>query len=144
VSDDNGESDGEYVEGDDDDDVLSDVESGSGSDAGVSVGSSDGEGCAFAYDYGDLEETGGSYMVVVEDGLEITLEEHEEICGCDLDAEDAVHFLTNGHDDDADSGVGDMEEASEDIRGEGFDGKEVDDLDEDFVDEGFEDDGGED
>lgn len=41
--------------------------------------------CAFACDYGDLEKTGGSYMVQYEDGSEVTLEEHEWDCGCDLD-----------------------------------------------------------
>jgi hypothetical protein len=34
------------------------------------------------YDYGDLEETGGSYKVQLDDGTEITLEEHEKSCGC--------------------------------------------------------------
>lgn len=80
-------------------------------------------------------------MVVIEDRVEITLEKHEELCGCDLHAEDAVHFLTSGSDDDddADSGVGDMEGADKDIKSEGFDGEEVDN-----VDEGFEDGDGED
>lgn len=78
-------------------------------------------------------------MVLVGDGLEITLEEHEEICGCDLDAEDAAHFLASGQDDkgdncDADSAVGDMEETDEDIESEDFGDNEVDDIDEGFED----------
>ena len=114
---------------------MSDSESASSSDTGATIGSSDDGECAFVYDYGDLEETGGSYIVVIEDGVEITLKEHEETCGCDIDAEDAVHFLTSGGDDndDADSGVGDMEEADEDIKGEDLGGEQVDNVDEGFV-----------
>lgn len=34
------------------------------------------------YDYGDLNETGGSYKVQLADGTEVSLEEHENSCGC--------------------------------------------------------------
>jgi hypothetical protein len=36
------------------------------------------------YDYGDLNETGGSYKVQFVDGTEISLEEHERFCDCGL------------------------------------------------------------
>ena len=36
------------------------------------------------YDYGDLDETDGSYVVQLEDDREISLEEHARTCGCDL------------------------------------------------------------
>lgn len=34
------------------------------------------------YDYGDLDETGGKYVVQLDDGTEVSLEEHEKCCGC--------------------------------------------------------------
>lgn len=36
------------------------------------------------YDYGDLGETGGSYVVQLEDDREISLEEHARTCACGL------------------------------------------------------------
>jgi hypothetical protein len=47
--------------------------------------------CPFDCDYGDLEETGGYYAVQYEDGSEVTLEEHELDCGCDLDDEELMY-----------------------------------------------------
>lgn len=34
------------------------------------------------YDYGDLSETGGNYVIQLEDGQEISLEEHARTCAC--------------------------------------------------------------
>lgn len=113
------------VMGDDDEDegYASDLsepedETRSDSDAEFTDGSSDGDECAFDVDYGDLEETGGYYKVQLEDGREISLEEHEKICGCDLDAEDAVHLLVSATTEaEAEvDGLGDdgMTEASDD------------------------------
>ena len=36
------------------------------------------------YDYGDLDETGGRYVVQLEDDREVSLEEHASTCGCVL------------------------------------------------------------
>ena len=36
------------------------------------------------YDYGDLSETGGSYVVQLEGDREISLEEHARNCACSL------------------------------------------------------------
>ena len=36
------------------------------------------------YDYGDLSETGGSYVVQLEDDREISLDEHSRTCTCSL------------------------------------------------------------
>lgn len=63
------------------------------SDGDYVEGAEDEEECDHDYGYGDLEETGGNYKVVIEDGVEVTLEYHEEICGCDLDDEASVHYL---------------------------------------------------
>jgi hypothetical protein len=60
--------------------------------------------CAFDCDYGDLEETGGSYVVQYEDGTEVTLEEHEWQCGCDLNADesDGGYYFVYQSDDESD------------------------------------------
>ena len=34
------------------------------------------------YDYGDLDETGGNYKIQLADGIEVGVEEHEQLCGC--------------------------------------------------------------
>ena len=34
------------------------------------------------YDYGDLNETGGSYKIRLAEGIEVNLEEHDQFCGC--------------------------------------------------------------
>lgn len=83
------DSDGDYSE----DDTQSEDDSayGSASDTEENEGERDEGGWAFSNDYGDLEETGGRYAVLMEDGREVSLEEHENICGCDLDAEDSPH-----------------------------------------------------
>jgi hypothetical protein len=44
----------------------------------------DGQDFDSYYDYGDLDETGGRYVVQVEDDREISLEEHASICDCGL------------------------------------------------------------
>ncbi|KAM0714715.1 hypothetical protein Q7P37_009755 [Cladosporium fusiforme] len=36
------------------------------------------------YDYGDLNEQGGSYVVQLEDGKEVSVEEHARTCTCDV------------------------------------------------------------
>lgn len=48
------------------------------------------------FGYSDLQETGGSYKVEVEDGIEISIEEHEKLCGCDLDGTTGHRLLSEG------------------------------------------------
>jgi hypothetical protein len=43
----------------------------------------DDQGFDKYYNYGDLNETGGSYVVQLESDHEISLEEHARTCACD-------------------------------------------------------------
>lgn len=52
------------------------------------------------YDYGDLDETGGKYKVQLDDGTEISLEEHEKYCGCDCEDIRFCGYTTNDGDND--------------------------------------------
>lgn len=45
-------------------------------------GASDDSKSSSSGGYGDLEDTGGSYKVIME--MEVTLEDHERLCGCGL------------------------------------------------------------
>ena len=68
--------------------------------------SEDEKQCPFDSDYGDLEETGGSCAVQYEDGSEVTLEEHQWECGCDLEAgesEDGYFFAVSDEQSDYES-----------------------------------------
>ncbi|KAL1586074.1 hypothetical protein WHR41_04707 [Cladosporium halotolerans] len=78
-----GEDDEGYFEGED-----------GFSDGDYVEGAEDEGECDSDYGYGDLEETGGNYKVVIEGGGEVSLEYHEQICGCDLDDESSVHYLS--------------------------------------------------
>lgn len=46
------------------------------------------------YDYGDLDEEGGSYAVQLEDGREVSLEEHTRTCTCDTPVGEIVYCLS--------------------------------------------------
>lgn len=50
------------------------------------AGSDDGEE-EWEKGHGDLDETGGSYMIRLESGDEVTIEVHAEICGCNFGEE---------------------------------------------------------
>lgn len=43
------------------------------------------DGCNYDeyYNYGDLDEDGGTYVIQLEDGREVSLEEHSRTCTCD-------------------------------------------------------------
>jgi hypothetical protein len=117
-----GQSDKDYDEGYD---SLSDGESASVCETEVGSGSSDEEECAFDHDYGDIEETGGHYVVVMEElGLEVTIKKHTEICGCGLDALRATHFIKGAEsDNDSDSGEKVKDEVDEDdVKDDAMDG----------------------
>jgi hypothetical protein len=43
----------------------------------------DDQGFDKYYNYGDLNETGGSYVVQLESDREVSLEEHARTCACD-------------------------------------------------------------
>lgn len=114
------QSDDDYVEGDG---SVSDGESASGSDAEVSTGSDNDDECVFNCNY-DVEETGGRYAVLLEEeDRVVTIEEHAEICGCDLDALDSTHFRTvvqgGGGGDGGDSDLVEVEvDGDEDMKDE--------------------------
>jgi hypothetical protein len=63
----------------------SDAESGSSCD-------DDEDPIGRYYDYGDLNESGGSYKVQLVDGTEISLEEHERFCDCGLGENDSENW----------------------------------------------------
>jgi hypothetical protein len=87
-------------------------ESGSNcsSEAEDEEGDEGGEEYPFNTNYKLKKDTGGRHAVWIEDSVEVSLEEHEEICGCDLDAPDSIHFSIVVHDDsDADSVIADLD-----------------------------------
>lgn len=130
------ESDEDYHEGED---PLSDGESVSGSKADANGSESESESnekkCAFDCSYGDIKKISGRYVAVVmeEVGLEVTIKEHEKICGCDLNDPDTPHFLKDV-DDDTDSGVEELDAGNDDSEDEAMVGEEVDHIDEGFED----------
>lgn len=130
------ESDEDYHEGED---PLSGGESVSGPKADANGSESESESaeenCTFDCNYGDTNKISGRYVAVVmeEVALEVTVKEHEKICGCDLNDPDTPHFLQDV-DDDTDSGVEDLVAGDDDSDDEAMVGEEVD-----HVDEGFED-----
>jgi hypothetical protein len=66
-------------------DSDSDSESCHGSDTESDWDSEyDSQGFDKYYDYGDLDETGGNYVVQLENDQEISLEEHSRTCNCDV------------------------------------------------------------
>jgi hypothetical protein len=66
-------------------DSDSDSESCHESDTGSDWDSEyDSQGFDKYYDYGDLDETGGNYVVQLENDQEISLEEHSRTCNCDV------------------------------------------------------------
>lgn len=73
----------------DPDDDAEDSDYENGADEGFEV---EKEG-APGYDYGDLNEEGGLYKVQYTCGVEITLEEHQRRCGCNLDVDESDHRL---------------------------------------------------
>jgi len=106
------ESDEDYSEHDG---SLSDGESVPGSAAETSGGESEGEEVVEVA-VGDNEKIPSRCLRVVmeELGLEVTIKEHEEICGCDLTDPDAIHYLkTVTSNDDTDSGDEDQEDVDE-------------------------------
>jgi hypothetical protein len=52
------------------------------------------------YDYGDLDETGGMYKVQLDDGTEISLEEHEGSCGCGCEDRLLCEYMSSDADGD--------------------------------------------
>jgi len=79
--------DGKVVEEDEQDflDEDSDSEGSHGSDTASDWDPEYGnQGFDRYYDYGDLDETGGNYVVQLENDQEISLEEHSRTCDCDL------------------------------------------------------------
>lgn len=54
-------------------------------------GSDDEDHYADYYDYGDLEETGGSYAVDMGDGRIVSVDEHDAECSCD--GTTCTHYL---------------------------------------------------
>jgi hypothetical protein len=79
------DSDSNYKE-----DEETDAEGDSTSLSGFKVedGADDAGECAFDVDYGHLKDTGGYFAV------EISVTDHDDFCGCDLDSPDTPHFLT--------------------------------------------------
>ena len=66
-------------------DEDSDSEGSHGSDTGSDWDPEyDNQGFDRYHDYGDLDETGGNYVVQLEKDQEISLEEHSRTCNCDL------------------------------------------------------------
>lgn len=123
------ESDEDYHEGDG---QLSDGESVKGSGSDVGGGESDEEKCAFDVNYGDTKKISGRYVAVVmeELGLEVSVKEHEEMLGCNLNDEGAIHFLksvTEDVDKDAEDGDGNTNEEVAYHSDEGYGGGEEDD-----------------
>lgn len=123
---------------------MSDGESASDSDSEWDVDTetfalaSGREKCAFNCDYGDLEETGGSYKVQFEDGEEMTLEEHDEICGCDLDDDYSFRLLSDDFEKEKYMSLSDVEDeisGIDDVSGDDVDCEDdeddSDDSDED-------------
>lgn len=115
-------------------------------DANGSESESEGaeKNCTFDCNYGDTNKISGCYFAVVMEavGLEVTVKEHEKICGCDLNDPDTPHFLDflEDVDDDTDNGVEDLDAGDDDSEDEAMVGEEVDHIDEGSED-GDEDDG---
>jgi hypothetical protein len=96
---DNDESDGENGIDDIENDSDSDYEDEEGrtdaeddstslSRSEVTEGADDAGGCAFDVHYGHLQDTGGRFAV------EVSVEDHDKFCGCDLESVDTPHFLS--------------------------------------------------
>jgi hypothetical protein len=132
------ESDEDYREHDG---PLSDGESVPGTKAEVIDSESDEEESAFNTKYGNLKKISGRYVAVVmeELGLEVSVKEHQKICGCNLDDEDAVHYLKDAADnDDTDSGAEDLDDVDKDAVDEVVEGGAMNDEEAEDIDEGYE------
>jgi hypothetical protein len=86
-----GEEEEDYEDPEDGEFTLSEgeAERDSTSDIEVSDGESDGPGCDKGHGYGDLENDKGARFKV-----NISTEDHQTYCGCDLAAEDSPHCLS--------------------------------------------------
>lgn len=128
------ERDGTYLPSDEeatDSDGSSDAED-SGSE--VPSGNSTPEVDPGMYDYGDLEEEGGSWAVRYEDGTETSLREHEAGCDCNY-CEQPDQGVQEDSTDGGDSSSEEEEEESDIDEEEDDEEDEEDETDEDSEDE---------
>lgn len=80
-----GEGEQTFLDSDSNSDSDSDSQNYHGSDSASDWDPEyDSKGFDRYYDYGDLDETGGNYVVQLENDREVSLEEHARTCKCDF------------------------------------------------------------